>query len=64
MGSILLERYEGGTPCAIASAAWIGGGTFETVTPYDEFVVFVTAENSPQPTAPSGETVLTANASS
>lgn len=39
-------------------------GTFETVTPYDEFVVFVTAENSPQPAAPSGEKVLTANVSS
>ncbi|HEX5411838.1 MAG TPA: hypothetical protein VFZ27_08235 [Terriglobia bacterium] len=39
-------------------------GTFETVTPYENFVVFVTAENSPQPVAPEGEKVLTANVSS
>jgi|SRR5690242_14056800 len=38
-------------------------GTFEVVTPYSEFAIFVTAEDSPQPVAPSGEKVLTANIS-
>lgn len=39
-------------------------GTFELVTPYSKFAIFVTAEDSPQPGAPSGEKVLTANISS
>lgn len=39
-------------------------GTIETVTPYDQFVVFVTAGSSPQLVMPSGEEVLTANVSS